>query len=209
MLLATLALLASDAKAAWIAPVAVTQGLEARDPQTGIDGQSNITIASVSGTSSKNIVTAEHPAGGEWPLGSTERISDPVGANSCETPALAVNPAGAAVLVADCGAGATEMRVSSRTIFGTWSPFSTAIPGTGEGSEPRVAIDAAGDVVLVWRGAGSSVKSAYRPAGGAWSSVTTLSTHERLRTHRRDQRGRLLPSRSGAKNAKNRRAPTR
>jgi hypothetical protein len=176
VLLAVSILLAAKAEAAWIDPVPLSQGLEARDPKTGIDDQGNVTVAWVSGSSSKDIFVSEHPAGGSWPAGPNSRISDPVGANSCETPSLAVNSAGAAVVVADCGSGATEMRVATRSILGTWAP-SSAIPGTGAGSEPRVAIDAAGNVVLVWRGAGS-VKSAYRPVAGAWSGVTTLSTHE-------------------------------
>ncbi len=149
--------------------------MQARDPQIAVDGQGDVTVAWVSGTSSKDVFVAEHPAGGEWtsPL---LVISDPTPANSCEAPRLAVNAAGAAIVIADCGSGSTAMRAALRSAAGTWSVTSTEVPGTGEGGEPRVANDDAGDAVLIWEGAASTLKSAYRPAAGPWSGVTTLSS---------------------------------
>lgn len=175
VLVSALALSTSGAQAAWLPPVSTSGGLAAADPQVAVDGNGIVTVAWVSGSSSKDISVAEHPAGGEW-TNPVSRLSDPVGANSCETPRLAVNSAGAAILVADCGSGATPMRIATRSIFGTWSGTSIEVPGTGEGSDPRLGIDDAGNAVLVWEGPTSTVRSAYRPASSAWSSVTTLSS---------------------------------
>ena len=60
-------LFSARAEAAWIAPVAVSnEGLQALDPQVAVDGENNVTVAWTSGTSSRAIVVAEHPAGGAW-----------------------------------------------------------------------------------------------------------------------------------------------
>ncbi|MGV1048853.1 MAG: PKD domain-containing protein [Solirubrobacterales bacterium] len=156
-------------------------GLQARDPQVAVDGQGNVIVAWVSGTSSKDIVVAEHPAGGPW-ANPAQWISDPTPANSCETPALAVDSAGAAILVADCGTGTTPMRAVTRSIFGAWSAVPTEIPSSGSGEKPRVAIDDAGNAVVVWA-ASNVVRSSYKKASGGWEAALQVSpvgkvTHE-------------------------------
>jgi PKD repeat protein len=159
-------LVASAARAAWIPPVAVShEGLEAGDPQLAVDGGGNVTVAWVSGTPNHAIVVAEHPAGGEW-TNPVERIQ---ATNNCQDPGLAVDPAGAAILVADCQTGATPMRYASRSVNGTWS-VSGEIPGSGAGEEPRVAMDDSGNAVVVWSGASSTVRSNYRKAAGGWEA---------------------------------------
>jgi PKD domain len=83
---------------------------------------------------------------------------------------LDVNPAGAAVVVADCKTGATAMRAASRTANGTWGS-SSEIPGSGAGKEPRVALDDAGNAVAVWAAESSAVQSSYKPVAGNWDAV--------------------------------------
>jgi hypothetical protein len=161
-------LLGTDARAAWIEPVGIsTEGVQAREPQIGIDGDGNVTVAWVSGPSpNQAIFVAERPAGGSWkpPL---ERIG---AANDCHDPVLGVNPAGAAVVVADCKTGATAMRAAFRTASGTWGT-SSEIPGSGAGKEPRVALDDSGNAVAVWAAESSTVQSSYKPVAGSWDAV--------------------------------------
>jgi hypothetical protein len=156
------------AGAAWIEPVGIsTEGPQAREPEIGIDGVGNVTVAWVSGSSpNQAIFVAERPAGGSWkpPI---ERIG---AANDCHNPMLDVNPAGAAVVVADCKTGATAMRAASRTANGIWGT-STEIPGSGAGKEPRVALDDAGNAVAVWAAESSTVQSSYKPVAGGWDAV--------------------------------------
>lgn len=162
----------AKAEAAWIAPVAVSsEGLQALDPQLAVDGQGNVTVAWVSGTSSRAIVVAEHPAGGVW----TNPIARIQATEKCHDAKLAVNPAGAAVLAADCETGAA-IRAATRTVNGTWSALSTEIPGSGSGHEPRVGIDDAGNAIAVWAGGGSTVQSAYKLVAGGWTSGGQVST---------------------------------
>jgi hypothetical protein len=50
--------------------------------------------------------------------------------------------------------------------------------GDASGSSPRIATDGAGDMVAVWRevdGDTSSIRAAFRPAGGAWSPGEQIS----------------------------------
>jgi PKD repeat protein len=163
---------AARAEAAWIAPVAVSnEGLQALDPQVAIDGQGNVTVAWVSGTSSRAIVVAEHPAGGVW----TPGIARIQATEKCHDPKLAVNPAGAAVLAADCETSAA-IRAATRTVNGTWRALSTEIPGSGAGHEPRVGIDNAGNAIAVWAGTASTVQSAYKTSTGGWISGGQVST---------------------------------
>src|SRR5215218_955172 len=52
-----------------------------------------------------------------------------------------------------------------------------SVPGTFS-SAPQIASDGAGNVVVVWRqvnDGASSIGSAFRPAGGAWSEPQRLS----------------------------------
>jgi hypothetical protein len=163
---------AARAEAAWIAPVVISnEGLQALDPQVAVDGQGNVTVAWVSGTSNRAIVVAEHPAGGAW----TNPVARLQATEKCHDPKLAVNPAGAAVLAADCENGAAIHAVT-RTVNGIWNALSTEIPGSGAGHEPRVGIDNAGNAIVVWAGTASTVQSAYKLVAGGWTNGGQIST---------------------------------
>lgn len=126
-----------------------------------VDSAANTTVVWESGSDpTRSIRSAYRPAGGPWE-GSVPAIS-----SNCFEPELAVTPAGAAVVLADCGTGTTSMRAAYRPAGGSWSS-SVAIPGSGSGSDPRVDIDDAGNAVAVWQ-SGTEVQSAYRAAAGTW-----------------------------------------
>jgi PKD domain len=166
---------AADAGAAWIEPVSISQaGVASSDPQIAVDAAGNLTAVGTGGAKgSPAIRSAFRPAGGPWEPSSS--LISSAGVN-CEQPRLAVNPLGAAVLVADCGSGSATMQAAYRTASGTWGT-SVGLPGSGNGEEPRVAIDDAGNAVAVWAGAASTVQSAYRPAAtGIWVAAGQVST---------------------------------
>jgi hypothetical protein len=163
---------APDAGATWTEPIEVSvAGITTGEPQVGVDGAGNTTVAWISyggpGTSS-SIRSASKPAGESW-----EPPLTVIGGFACHDPQLAVNLAGAAVVVADCDEGAATMRAARRDPAGTWTG-STAVPGSAPGEEPRVGLDDAGNAIVVWEG-GTTVQSAYRPAAGTWAGPTQVS----------------------------------
>jgi hypothetical protein len=92
----------------------------------------------------------------------------------CHDPQLAVNPSGAAVVVADCDAGAAGMNSAYRaSAGGAWTP--NVVSGSTSGVEPRVALDNAGNAVLVWTKSDDTVQSSYRPVAGSWAGALQAS----------------------------------
>jgi hypothetical protein len=161
-----------DAGATWTAPLAISPaGVVAGEPQIAVDGAGNATAVWVSGSSpSRSIRSAFRPAGGPWEAPST-RISE---GSDCHDLQLAVNPAGGAVVVADCGTGTATMRAAYRSAGGSWAS-SVAVPESGSGEEPRVALDGSGNAVMVWEQSGGTVQSSYRPAAGSWGGKEQVS----------------------------------
>jgi hypothetical protein len=59
---------------------------------------------------------------------------------------------------------------------GTWSaPVAVGTTNFFLGGSPQIALDANGNTVAVWRGAGGAIQAASRPAGGAWSHPVDIS----------------------------------
>jgi hypothetical protein len=162
---------APSAAAGWTPPVSVSvAGSTAREPEVAVDGAGNTTVVWGSGTgSSRSIRSAYRPAGGPWEMSVT---LIPASAD-CFNPQLAVNPVGAAVVVAECDAGTAGVQAAYRAAGGRWAG-SIAVPGSGSGVDPRVAIDDDGNAVVVW-GSANAVQSSYRPAAGPWGAAVQAS----------------------------------
>lgn len=160
------------AGATWTAPLAISPaGVVVGEPQIAVDGAGNATAVWVSGSSpSRSIRSAFRPAGGPWEPSFT-LISSLL---DCHDPVLAVNPAGAAVAVADCDAGAAFINAEYRSAGGSWVGPNT-VPTSSSGEEPRVALDNSGNAVVVWEQSGGTVQSSYRPAAGSWSGKEQVS----------------------------------
>ena|GEM_PF-1802108 len=171
--------LAEEAKAAWLEPVAASEA-EARveDPQLGIDAAGNTTVVWTSGNApSRSIRSAFRPTGGSWEAPFTRMTST----FDCHDPRLAVNSAGAAVVVAECeknssGIASPAIRAAYRPA-GSWNG-QVEIPGSAGGNEPRGGITPNGDVDVVWAGAGPTVLAAHRPAAGSWSTGASIGAGE-------------------------------
>jgi hypothetical protein len=181
-LAAALLALGGEAQAAWlpVEPI-VASGPTASDVQVAVDGKGDVFVAWVTASPAHAIVVSEHPAGGSWSA-ATQRIQ---ATQDCQDPSLAVNEAGAAILVADCKTGATPMRYATRSIFGTWSTSSGEVPGSGSGKQPRAGIDNAGNLAIAWQteGAPSAVDAIYAPVGAGFGAVKQISTVGKVATN--------------------------
>ena len=169
--LALLALGAEPALAAWLAPVAAS-GVETRveEPQVAVDADGNTTLVWTSGEApNRSIRSTFRPAGGSWEPASTRMTST----FDCHAPRLAVNPSGAAALVAECEKPTPAVRAAYRPTD-SWNG-QIEIPGAANGNAPRVGIAPSGDADAVWAGPGSTVLASHRPAAGAWSSGAQIS----------------------------------
>jgi hypothetical protein len=113
---------------------------------------------------------------------------------NAQTPEVAVGPGGAAVVAwaretAGAPAGPYEIQAVTRSAGGSFSPVADLSGGTpgGPSAAPQVAMDAAGDAVVVWRRLDatglSRVEGAIRPAGGAFSRPTELSAPQSYAIH--------------------------
>jgi len=168
--LATLAcLLTTDAaRAAWIAPVEISQpGVVASQPQVAVDAAGNVTAVWTSGEAPNRAVrSAFRPAGGEWEPSFNRMTST----TDCHDPQLAVNPSGAAVVIADCEksiAGTAHVAIRAAYRPGAFWSGAIEVPGSDSGKGSRVGIDDAGNAVAVWA-TGTTVRSAYLSAPGPW-----------------------------------------
>jgi hypothetical protein len=173
--------LVADAQAAWLpAEPIVATGPTASDPQIAVDGRGDVFVAWVTANPTNHaIVVSEHPAGGSW-TSPTQRIP---ATRDCQNPSLAVNGAGAAILVADCKTGATKMSYAFRSVFGTWSAVPGEIAGSENGKQPRAGIDETGNIAVAWQTESSptAVDAAYAPVGGAFG-VKQVSTTGKVAT---------------------------
>ncbi|MDX6609132.1 MAG: hypothetical protein QOF85_1057 [Solirubrobacterales bacterium] len=160
------------AGAAWTAPLSISQaGVIGREPQVAVDAAGNTTAVWVSEAPlGGEIRSAYRPAGGPWQA-SIKLLNEIL---DCHDPQLAVNPTGAAVVVADCDAGAAGMNSAYRaSAGGSWT--SSLVLGSTLGVEPRVALDDAGNAVVVWQKNDNTVQSSYRPAAGSWAGALQAS----------------------------------
>jgi hypothetical protein len=95
------------------------------------------------------------------------------------TPDLAVNAAGAAVVVwsmpTTFGGSSYQIDSATRPAGGNWSAATAVSPVLPQESLPRVALDGSGSATALWE-LGTTVDAATRPAGGAWGSPTIIET---------------------------------
>ncbi len=122
------------------------------------------------------IEAAFRPVGGAWQAPVV--VSDP--SRSSDRPAIAVDPAGDAVIVwQGLGSGNETIGAAVRPAAGTWQAPVAISESSLEGSEPAVAISAGGEATAVWQssnGASKTITAASRPAGGAWSAPVKVSS---------------------------------
>lgn len=206
--LATLALAvaASPALGAWGAPESVTpEGAEGRMPAVAVGAAGNAALAWVHGSwRARAIAITVRGPGGRWD--SPVRIS-PRGGIAID-PSVAVDASGRVLAVWRQTAGTQRLsidgRVRTRTVWvvqarrrdadGIWGPIVTLSPRRLKVGAPALAVDAAGDAVVVWHwGTGTSprlsgfvgqVQLATLDAG-VWSPARRISGVGACREERR------------------------
>jgi hypothetical protein len=117
------------------------------------------------------------------PAGATPGWLSPINLSApgqdAEAPDVAVDAAGDATAIWDRADGAhTIIESASRSAGGAWGQPADLSAAGRNATEPRVAVDAAGDAVAVWArtdGAHTIIQTAWRPAGGAWGPSRDLS----------------------------------
>ena len=146
-------------------------------PQATVDRQGDAVVVWQRDNGANTIVqAAARPEGGVWQA--PVDLSAP-GQNAV-APQLAVDAQGDATAVWQRFNGTdTIVQAAARPASGTWqTPVDVSAPG-GDADEPRVAVNAHGDAVAVWRrsnGTNTIVQGAIRPAGGAWHAPVDLSS---------------------------------
>jgi hypothetical protein len=154
----------------WEPPVMLTRN--ASFPQLAIDAKGNTLLTLASYERGWQVVSYVRAAVGGW--SDATLISTPE--EEATDQDLAANDAGQAVVTWRTYEGTTTsrtyvIRAAIRAADGSWgSPLNL-----GYGDEaPKAAIDAAGNVLVLWRRNGA-LYAAHRPAAGAWQPTTMLA----------------------------------
>jgi hypothetical protein len=162
----------------WGAPATLSQwGRSPQAPRIALDPQGEavaVWTQRLEAGVELGLVQAAVFSGGSWqaPKTLTEAVKTVGGAE------VALDGEGNAVAVWSQGnATGRAIESATRPAGGTWHvPVQLSEPGT-EGFLGQVAVDAAGDAVVVW-GDGEpdyAIQSAMRPAGGTWQAPVKLS----------------------------------
>ena len=178
-LLVLLAIAAAPAGAApWSAPEEISvPGGSASWSKVGIDAAGNATAVWTRSDGLHLLAqAAERPVGGIW--GAPTDLSPPIG--NAESPTLAVDPAGDVIVAwKQRMAGSEAIEVSYKPAGGSWEGPTALEFGSAVVETPALAIDDAGDAVVIWRqgvGGNHVILAASMPAGGTWASPVAISS---------------------------------
>jgi IPT/TIG domain len=166
----------AGAAAGWSEAVKLNEPLAANLPQVAVDAQGDAVATWLRSNGSTDVVEAAlRPAGGSWQAPVV--VAD---AGGFGIPYVAVDSEGDAVAVweRDNGAGGV-VEAATLPVGGSWQAPVVVSAAGHRGSQPRVAVDAQGDAVVVWDGGSgfpTEVEAASRPAGGSWQAPVVIST---------------------------------
>ncbi len=179
VLLVLLAIAAAPAgAAAWSAPEEVSiPGGSASWSEVGIDAAGNATAVWTRSDGLHLLAQAgDRPLGGSW--GAPIDLSGAVG--NAESVTLAVDPAGDVIAAwKQRFAGSEAIEVNYKPAGGGWEGPATLEFGAAVVETPAVAIDPAGDAVVIWRqgvGGNHVILASSMPSGGAWASPLAISS---------------------------------
>jgi hypothetical protein len=153
-------------------------GANADSPRVVLDAAGDAFATWTLETSSEAYVieAAVRPAGGGWQAPVV--VSDP--SRSSDRPAIAVDPAGDAVIVwQGLGSGSELIGAAVHPAGGGWQAPETISAGGLEASEPAVAISSGGEATAVWQssnGANRTILASSHPAGRSWSGPVAISS---------------------------------
>ena len=152
-------------------------GGSAGEPWIAIDANGEaVVVWSRSDGTNLIVQSAARAAGGAW----SEAVSLSAAGSSSREPRVTMTPGGEALAVwaRDALGFNTLAQVAQRSPGGAWSGTSDLSSGASIATAPRIAVDQAGDAVVLWTdsaGAPSAILSATRPAGAGWEGRQRLS----------------------------------
>ena len=151
-------------------------GQDAAGPQVAVDPAGDaVAVWSRFNGANQIVQAASRPAGGAWSGAADISVA---GRDAVE-PQVAIDSAGNAVAVWSRSDGLrTVVQEATLAAGGGWSAPIDLSNAEGNAAAPQVAVDVAGDAVVVWsrfNGLNQIVQAASRPAGGAWSGAVDLS----------------------------------
>ena len=133
----------------WSAPQPLSSPGYAERPQVGVDSAGEAVAVWSFHSANVRVEAAVRRAGGSWAPAQT--LSSP-GADALQ-PQVDVNPRGNAIAAWVSFDGRTSViQTTSRSRGGAWSAVQDISPRSPDLGAPRIALDAAGDAVAVWRG---------------------------------------------------------
>jgi hypothetical protein len=170
---------------AWTAATNLTgSDLDAFQPAIAIDGQGDSGAAWVALDPSQNggevVKASTHAVGGQWQPASV------LGYAGGYPPAVAINGQGLATVVWERSG---KVMVADAAAGESWSkpvvlnPASSGATSTSDGTTPGIAVDATGDVSVVFDTEVSSSPAfdiwwVHRPAGGSWSAPMNIGASD-------------------------------
>ena len=164
------------AAGSWSTPQALSSGGYSERPHVGLDSAEDAVAVWSSRGLNIRVEAAVHRAGGGW--APAETLSS-AGADALQ-PQVDVNPSGNAIAAWVSFDGRTYiLKSASRPRGGAWSAVQDISPESPDLGAPKIALDAAGDAVAVWRGLRSArerIQAARRPAGGGWTAPRLISS---------------------------------
>ena len=168
------------AVATWSAPADVSPpGENGRGPQITLDGRGDAAAVWVSGAFGGGVVElASRRAGEAWNASATALSAS---GERAFQPQVALDDKGDGIAVWSLFDGSHYIvQAASRTgADGAWStPSNLSLPGS-DGTSPQVVLDGRGNAIAIWEsndGTGAIIQSAAKPAGGAWSTPSDLSS---------------------------------
>ncbi len=160
----------------WLAAQTVSPpGQDTRAQQVAFDPGGDAVVVWQGAGSSDAILAAARPAGGVFSAPQT--LSDP-GADSAH-PDIATDVQGNAIAVWLHHEGSVErVQAAYRPANGQFGDPQTLSEAGSEASEPRVAMDATGDAIVVWSlsvGGKSEIQAAAAAPGGVFGAPTDLT----------------------------------
>ena len=178
-LLGTLLAVPAPAAPAWLAPANLSAGtVDSARPQVAVDADGDaIAVWGMDNGSTGNIQAAWRTAGGQWEA--PVDLSDPT--QFAQEPFVEFDPAGNATVVwrQVPGGGNTVIQTRSRSASGVWSGVTSLSTGP-QAFKPSLAVAADGSATAAWyervpMAATYTIKTAHRPAGGAWAPSQSQS----------------------------------
>jgi PKD domain-containing protein/PASTA domain-containing protein len=164
------------AAGSWSTPQPLWSGGYAERPQVGVDSAGEAVAVWSFHSANVRVEAAVRRAGGGWAPAQT--LSSP-GADALQ-PWLAVNPRGDAIAAWRSFDGRTSViQTTSRQRGGAWSAVQDISPRSPDLGAPKIALDAAGNAVAVWRGLRSAherIQVVRHPARGAWAAPRLISS---------------------------------